>query len=167
MLAALRSYWRSSISISTFRSLMSLHLFMRGSRSIARIRFNGDWLSVESMNTILQVIGSLYGIIRAVPLLQNPINERTITILPNSSQGSSMSFGVIVTLVAIGSFAWWSTKSSRWRHPPLPPGPRPDPIIGHLRIMPAKDSHLFFYELSKKYGQSESVTMICLTILSI
>lgn len=35
---------------------------------------------------------------------------------------------------------------------PYPPGPPADPILGHLRIMPAKDPHETFHEWSKIYG---------------
>ncbi|KAG6909266.1 hypothetical protein DXG01_001328 [Tephrocybe rancida] len=35
---------------------------------------------------------------------------------------------------------------------PLPPGPPTDPLIGHLRLIPLTDHHLFFHELSKSYG---------------
>jgi len=34
----------------------------------------------------------------------------------------------------------------------LPPGPPSYPIIGHTPIIPLTDTHLFFHELSKKYG---------------
>lgn len=34
----------------------------------------------------------------------------------------------------------------------LPPGPRPDPIIGHLRLIPSIGQDLFFYQLGKVYG---------------
>ncbi|KAG6844522.1 hypothetical protein H0H87_006283 [Tephrocybe sp. NHM501043] len=39
------------------------------------------------------------------------------------------------------------------KKPPLPPAPPADPLIGHLRIAPSSDFHLFFYELGKKYGE--------------
>ncbi|RDB18010.1 hypothetical protein Hypma_000693 [Hypsizygus marmoreus] len=39
------------------------------------------------------------------------------------------------------------------RHPPLPPGPPADPIIGHARLIPTSGQDMFFYELGKKYGE--------------
>lgn len=60
-----------------------------------------------------------------------------------------------IFLLASGLSLW--ALVTYWRrsrkHPPLPPGPPGDPIIGHLRIIPAAHNDLFFYELSKKYGE--------------
>ncbi|TFK36152.1 cytochrome P450 [Crucibulum laeve] len=39
------------------------------------------------------------------------------------------------------------------KHPQLPPGPPPDPIIGHLRLIPKDNNEKFFYDLSKTYGK--------------
>ncbi|KAG6826714.1 hypothetical protein H0H92_014761 [Tricholoma furcatifolium] len=38
------------------------------------------------------------------------------------------------------------------RHPPLPPGPPADPIIGHLRSIPAENQEEVFYQWGKQYG---------------
>ncbi|KAF9554263.1 cytochrome P450 [Agrocybe pediades] len=35
----------------------------------------------------------------------------------------------------------------------MPPSPPADPLIGHLRIIPEHDAHLFFHQLSKTYGK--------------
>ncbi|KAJ3492019.1 hypothetical protein NLI96_g265 [Meripilus lineatus] len=40
----------------------------------------------------------------------------------------------------------------RVHNTPLPPGPPPDPLIGHSRIIPTKDHPEIFYEWSKTYG---------------
>ncbi|KAG5636391.1 hypothetical protein H0H81_008225 [Sphagnurus paluster] len=45
---------------------------------------------------------------------------------------------------------------SKKRPAPLPPGPRPDPLIGNLRLIPPADHHIFFYELGKAYGNVEA-----------
>ncbi|KAF9262281.1 cytochrome P450 [Marasmius fiardii PR-910] len=45
----------------------------------------------------------------------------------------------------------WFLKSSS-RRPSLPPGPPADPFIGHLRIMPTRDTAETFHEWSKTYG---------------
>ncbi|KAF4615430.1 hypothetical protein D9613_003540 [Agrocybe pediades] len=47
------------------------------------------------------------------------------------------------------------TRSS----PSLPPGPAADPLIGHIRIIRGEDAHVFFHELSQKYGK-----VICLRV---
>ncbi|KDR72343.1 hypothetical protein GALMADRAFT_1344012 [Galerina marginata CBS 339.88] len=58
----------------------------------------------------------------------------------------------ISLLLGIATVLWIIVKRLP-NHPPLPPGPPADPIIGHLRIMPTDDNDIFFYELSKKYGK--------------
>lgn len=35
---------------------------------------------------------------------------------------------------------------------PLPPGPRPDPIIGNLRHIPRENPHETFSEWGERYG---------------
>ena len=37
-------------------------------------------------------------------------------------------------------------------HKPLPPGPKADPIIGHLRKIPLTQQPEVFHEWAKKYG---------------
>ncbi|KDR72308.1 hypothetical protein GALMADRAFT_102042 [Galerina marginata CBS 339.88] len=59
---------------------------------------------------------------------------------------------VIPLLLGSAIVLWILVKRSP-NHPPLPPGPPADPIIGHLRIMPTDHNDIFFYELSKKYGK--------------
>ena len=44
--------------------------------------------------------------------------------------------------------AW---KRSRQKH--FPPGPPPDPILGHLRVFPAKNPEVTFRKWSKQYGE--------------
>ncbi len=39
---------------------------------------------------------------------------------------------------------------------PLPPGPRPLPIVGNWFDTPTKDMERAFYELNKKYGTSNA-----------
>ena len=61
---------------------------------------------------------------------------------------------LLVTLLSLGVGLILWTFIKRLRNlPPLPPGPPSDPIIGHLRIIPADNNHVFFYELSKEYGE--------------
>ncbi|KAL4247549.1 hypothetical protein ABKN59_007358 [Abortiporus biennis] len=42
---------------------------------------------------------------------------------------------------------------------PLPPGPKGDPLIGNLRIMPRKYQPEIFYEWSKEYGDVMSLNV--------
>lgn len=47
---------------------------------------------------------------------------------------------------------WLKTKSLK-KHPPLPPGPPAELLIGHIRSIPPNDEkEMFFYDLGKKYG---------------
>ena len=38
------------------------------------------------------------------------------------------------------------------KNPLLPPGPPPDPLIGHVRLIPRHHQAEFYHELAKKYG---------------
>ncbi|KAG5340246.1 hypothetical protein C0989_002418 [Termitomyces sp. Mn162] len=58
------------------------------------------------------------------------------------------------TLFSIGLgtvIIFWARCYFSKKHPPLPPGPLGDPIIGNVRSIPSDDQDLFFYELGKKY----------------
>ncbi|KAK7041484.1 hypothetical protein VNI00_009352 [Paramarasmius palmivorus] len=39
------------------------------------------------------------------------------------------------------------------KHPPLPPGPPADPVIGHLRVIPSQNIGEHFHEWAKVYGE--------------
>ncbi|KAF9262030.1 cytochrome P450 [Marasmius fiardii PR-910] len=56
--------------------------------------------------------------------------------------------GIISFAILLASF--FSSKSKRNRS--LPPGPPPDPLIGHLRIIPSTKTGEAFHEWSKTYG---------------
>ena len=61
---------------------------------------------------------------------------------------------LLITLLSLGvGLVLWTFIKRLRNIPPFPPGPPSDPIIGHLRIIPADNNHVFFYELSKKYGE--------------
>ncbi|KAF9456704.1 cytochrome P450 [Collybia nuda] len=55
---------------------------------------------------------------------------------------------ILLTFVALG--AWVKSRSKK--HPPLPPGPPGEPLIGHLRLIPPNNQETLFYEWGKKYG---------------
>ncbi|KAF8885567.1 cytochrome P450 [Gymnopilus junonius] len=59
----------------------------------------------------------------------------------------------IILVLVSGLLIWTLLLQQQRKHPPLPPGPPADPIIGHLRTIPADRPDIFFYELSKKYGK--------------
>ncbi|KAG5650147.1 hypothetical protein H0H81_000539 [Sphagnurus paluster] len=62
---------------------------------------------------------------------------------------------LIPLLLLIGAFAvlWMKTIRSK-KHPPLPPGPPAEPIIGHLRVIPSENQESVFHEWGKVYGAS-------------
>ncbi|KAG6863983.1 hypothetical protein C0991_001394, partial [Blastosporella zonata] len=57
---------------------------------------------------------------------------------------------LMISLAVILTAVYYKEKrgDKRLRHPP---GPPPDPLIGHLRIIPSSGQDVFFYELGKKY----------------
>ncbi|KAG6888160.1 hypothetical protein C0995_010171 [Termitomyces sp. Mi166 len=63
--------------------------------------------------------------------------------------------------IALGAvILFWAKRSFSKKRPPLPPGPRGDPIIGNIRSMPSDDEDLFFYELGKKYGFRQALVFL-------
>ncbi|ESK94311.1 cytochrome p450 [Moniliophthora roreri MCA 2997] len=54
----------------------------------------------------------------------------------------------LTTLVVV----LWKAIAAK-RHPPYPPGPPSEPIIGHMRVIPAKDIGEHFHEWAKEYGE--------------
>ncbi|KAG5734865.1 O-methylsterigmatocystin oxidoreductase [Termitomyces sp. T112] len=68
------------------------------------------------------------------------------------------------TLFSIGLgtvIIFWARCYFSKKHPPLPPGPLGDPIIGNVRSIPSDDQDLFFYELGKKYGSVSYLSVLC------
>ena len=59
---------------------------------------------------------------------------------------------LLVVLVALCAVLYGVFARRKKGALPLPPGPPRDPILGHLRIMPAKNPQETFYEWSKQYG---------------
>jgi len=82
------------------------------------------------------------------------IKEAPLRLLIPFYDHLTMSLITFSATLLIGSFLWAVINRilKDQSHSPLPPGPPADPIIGHLRIMPTKDSHEFFYEMGQKYG---------------
>ena len=44
-------------------------------------------------------------------------------------------------------------------HPPLPPGPPAEWLLGHLRVVPQKDAARAYYRWSKEYGECCAVAL--------
>ncbi|KAG5641232.1 hypothetical protein DXG03_005689, partial [Asterophora parasitica] len=61
-----------------------------------------------------------------------------------------MTFLPAFFLISASLFLW--IRGPVRTHPPLPPGPPAEPIIGHLRKIPSEDQENQFYEWGKVYG---------------
>jgi hypothetical protein len=58
----------------------------------------------------------------------------------------------LLSAAALALTLGYTLKRLSKTHPPLPPGPPAEPLIGHLRVFPTEDRELFFHELGKVYG---------------
>ncbi|KAF8075871.1 cytochrome P450 [Lyophyllum atratum] len=71
-----------------------------------------------------------------------------------------------VAAVAFSLVALTSLKKRLSRNPiSLPPGPPADPIIGHLRVIPSDGQDIYFYELSKQYGDVVHLKVLGQTLI--
>ncbi|KAG5650207.1 hypothetical protein H0H81_000308 [Sphagnurus paluster] len=63
-------------------------------------------------------------------------------------------------LLVGGALVFLLSKVTGKKHPPLPPGPPAEPIIGHLRKIPAENQENVFHEWGKIYGWVRTVSFI-------
>ncbi|CAE6462182.1 unnamed protein product [Rhizoctonia solani] len=56
---------------------------------------------------------------------------------------------VVITTSLLAAWALYA-MSRHTRKLPLPPGPKPDPLIGHLRVLPTSDEHLIYTRWAKE-----------------
>ncbi|CAE6488740.1 unnamed protein product [Rhizoctonia solani] len=67
-----------------------------------------------------------------------------------------------VCLTSISGFAlWWLLKKRKEGALPLPPSPKSDPLIGHLRFLPSVDEHIAY----KKWGDELQSDIISLNMM--
>lgn len=59
---------------------------------------------------------------------------------------------VLVVLVALGVCALCFVRNKKAGHLPLPPGPKPLPIIGNLCDLPFKDEVATYNKWAKEHG---------------
>ncbi|RDB17677.1 O-methylsterigmatocystin oxidoreductase [Hypsizygus marmoreus] len=58
---------------------------------------------------------------------------------------------LLVFLLTCAFLSVW-VKLKRKKYSPLPPGPPPEPLLGHLRLIPGDHQDALFYEWGKIYG---------------
>lgn len=59
----------------------------------------------------------------------------------------------LVTIVGVLFTTLWVSNRRRWKvRPPYPPGPRAEPILGHLRAVPSSYDEGAYREMGDKYG---------------
>jgi hypothetical protein len=78
--------------------------------------------------------------------------------------GSSLA-ALLISLVTFILIAWRS--SSKSTPYPLPPGPKGEPIIGHMRIVPQENPQLYYQRLSKEYSMCLAHFCKCKSIFNI
>ncbi|KAG6819996.1 hypothetical protein H0H93_006699, partial [Arthromyces matolae] len=71
--------------------------------------------------------------------------------LVDSNVPASGRMTLLVSFVAFTFLYLLWLRLKRRQSPPLPPSPPADPILGHLRFIPATDQDVFFYNLGKEY----------------
>ncbi|KAJ3485907.1 hypothetical protein NLI96_g4625 [Meripilus lineatus] len=60
----------------------------------------------------------------------------------------------LVTIVGVLFTTLWVSNRRRWKvRPPYPPGPRAEPILGHLRAVPSSYDEGAYREMGDKYGE--------------
>lgn len=59
----------------------------------------------------------------------------------------------ILSVLALAVVVGWAWTRSEALPAPLPPGPPADPLIGHTRIFPQKNTDTVLREWGQKYGK--------------
>jgi hypothetical protein len=59
---------------------------------------------------------------------------------------------LVLLVIALIAWAarWWYIVKQKSKGFPLPPGPAPEPILGHLRIIPSTNPEYYYQKLSKE-----------------
>ncbi|KAH8114938.1 cytochrome P450 [Phellopilus nigrolimitatus] len=65
---------------------------------------------------------------------------------------SHIGFSLLAFVICVLTLSWISSKKSQSSRHDLFPGPPAEPILGHLRIMPAEFQWLTFADWGKKFG---------------
>ncbi|CAE6381379.1 unnamed protein product [Rhizoctonia solani] len=73
-----------------------------------------------------------------------------------------MAWDIPLTILAVVLITYViHTRSPRARKLPLPPGPRADPLIGHLRALPTSDEHLVY----TRWGKELNSDVVSISVL--
>lgn len=60
---------------------------------------------------------------------------------------------MFVLLVAVPTFSVLWRLFFHTSPYPLPPRPRGEPVLGHIRLVPTENPHLYYQKLAEEYGE--------------
>jgi hypothetical protein len=73
-------------------------------------------------------------------------------------EGYPFGSGVIIGIISLAALLFTAARLIQKKSPyPLPPGPRGEPILGHIRTVPVERPELYYEQLAKEYSECLSL----------